>query len=640
MVAAVLVCLLFIVSALCWKYHERILGVLPWVLCAIGMALYPLAYLRRMSLIDWILIACGVWAAAYIALKTREDGTGKLLCELKRQFLDSHLWVAAAILVVACVLLRGEKILEWDGYSFWGPDTKGLYYYDGFAPKYANPAPGFGNYTPMAQIIWWWFLHLGGVYDEQYIFFGYYVFGALMLFSAADKFRAANTRWNILCAVVACVSAVILPGAACTAWYRALCVDPLASILFGALLSETVHRPKENRALWRIKLLTGFFCLPLIKSVAVLSALLAVGFYFIWLGREKLERRFALACLAVTSASSLSWVVFCRLTDRTGYLSGNFSSAFADRLSELKTGAFFAPGLTRGYIASYVRAFISSPIHREKTWAIDLSPLALLILLFLSVFVLWKVGCVPRGNVKSLAGFMILTTAVMYTMMGIGQLTMFYDETQYLEPANALTLMTRYCSPASIGLLMLLFSFASCGAEGADVNLPSTKQVVCCAASGIFILSCGAYAEMGKRFIYDPLDEQRIEKRGYFRVMYEDFLDTVAEIPVNGGTSRVLLGTYETEMNPIVVNEASPVSFVSVSLSGDVETDLPRLAQEAERSHAGYLYLNGASDALIDALSERMDEPFELRRLYKLAETGDLFSDSVGAHRGYDARGG
>lgn len=626
MTAAVLICLLLIVSALCWKYHGRILGVLPWVLCGIGMLLYPLAYLRRMSLIDWIVIACGVRAAVYIAVKARKDGGKKLLDELKRQFLDSHLWVATAILVVACVLLRGEKILEWDGYSFWGPDTKGLYYYDGFAPKYANPAPGFGNYTPMAQIIWWWFLHLGGAYDEQYIFFGYYVFGALMLLSAADKFRAADTRWNILRAVVACASAVILPGVACTAWYRALCVDPLASILFGALLSETVHRPKENRALWRIKLLIGFFCLPLIKSVAILSALLAVSFYFIWLRREKPERRFALACLAVASVSSLSWVVFCRLTDRTGYLSGNFSSAFADRISELKTGAFFAPGLTRGYIASYIRAFVFSPIHREKTWAVDLSPLALLLLLFLAALVLCKIGCVPRGNAKPLIGFMALTVVVMYTMMGIGQLTMFYDETQYLEPANALTLMTRYCSPASIGLLMLLFSFASCKAEGAEGKLPSARQAVCCAVSGALILSCGAYAEMGRRFIHDPLDEQRMEKRGYFSMVYGDFLDAIAEIPVNGETSRVLLGIYETEMNPIVVNEASPVSFVSVSLSGDAETDLSRLAREAERSHAGYLYLNGAGDELIDALSERMRESFELRRLYKLAEIKGLFS--------------
>ena len=625
MTAVVLICLLFIVSALCWKYHERVLGILPWLLCAIGAALYPLAYLRRMSLIDWILIGCGVLAAAYIALKTRKDGTKELFYELKRQFLDSHLWVAAAILVAACVLLRGEKILEWDGYGFWGPDTKGLYYYDGFAPKYANPAPGFGNYTPMAQIIWWWFLHLGGVYDEQYIFFGYYIFGALMLFSAADKFRAADARWSIPCAVAACVPAAVLPGVACTAWYRALCVDPLASILFGALLSETVHRPNENRVLWRIKLLTGFFCLPLVKSVAILSALLAVSFYYIWLRREKRERKFALACLAVASASSLSWVVFCRLTDRTGYLSGGFSSALADRISELKTGAFFAPGLTRGYIASYIRAFISSPIHREKTWAVDLSPLALLLLLFLAAFALCRAGCVPKGNLKPLAGFMALTVVVMYAMMGVGQLTMFYDETQYLEPANALTLMTRYCSPASIGLLMLLFSFASCGAEGADVNLPPVRRGVCCALSGILILSCGAYAEMGRRFIHDPLDEQRMERRGYFSLMYGDFLDAVADIPINGETSRVLLGIYETEMNPIVVNEASPVSFVSVSLSGDVETDLSRLAQEAERSHAGYLYLNGAGDDLVDALSERMNEPFELRRLYKLAEIRGLF---------------
>lgn len=627
MTVVVLICILFIVSALCWKYHDHILGILPWLLCGIGAVLYLLAYIRRMSLIDWVLILCGVCAAAYLTVKTRKDGVDKLICELKRQFLDSHLWVAVIILAAACVLLRGEKVLEWDGYNVWGPDTKGLYYHDGFAPKYSNPAPGFGNYTPMAQIIWWWFAHLGGVYDEQYVFFGYYIFGALMLFSVADKFRAENKYRNTLYAVISCVSAVVLPGVACTAWYRALCVDPLSAILFGAMLSELIHRPKENRQLWRAKLLVGFFCLPLIKSVAILSALLAAGFCFIWLGREKAERKFGLACLAVTASSALSWVVFCRLTDRTGYLSSGFSAALAQRLSELKAGTLLIRGsYTRGYISSYIRAFISSPIHREKTWAIDLSPLMLLAILFLGAFALWKVGCVPKGKIKPLIVFMVLTTFVLYAMLGIGQLTMFYDETQYLEPANALTLMTRYCSSASIGLLMLLVSFSSGHAEGADVNLPSAKQTVCCAVSGALILSCGAYVEMGKRFIFDPLDEQRIEKRNSYRVLYEDFLEDIAKIPIYEESSRVLLGIYGTDMNPIVVNEASPVSFVTVSLSGDVESDISVLIREAEHSHSGYLYLNAASDELVAALSEYIDKPFMLQQLYRAAEIGELSS--------------
>ena len=106
-------------------------------------------------------------------------------------------------------------VLEWDGYSFWGPDTKSLYFNDGFAAQYGNVAPKFGAYTPFAQLIWWLGPHFAGQYNEQYVFWGYLLRsggGAAFLSWRTVFARPQAVGMRALVSVVACTGAVLLPG--------------------------------------------------------------------------------------------------------------------------------------------------------------------------------------------------------------------------------------------------------------------------------------------------------------------------------------------------------------------------------------------------------------------------------------------
>ena len=607
---------------LAWRFHDTLWGTLPTVICAVGLVLYALAFLRAMVWIDAILLLCAAGAGYEMFRQVRRRGPAPLKKAARRIFVDPYLWCGLLLILVMFFLLREEMILEWDGYNFWGPDTKSLYFWNGFAPKYANAAPNFGDYPPMSQLIWWWVLHLAGEYQEKYIFFTYYAFGAILLLSVADRLRGAHTpRWV---APIACVHAILLPGVACTAWYRALCVDPLMSMLFGVALSLVVCRNEDRPGFWKAKVLICVFSLTLVKSIGLLWALLALLFYLLWWW-ERREFKLPLVGAAGCVALFASWRVFCQVMERSTALADNFVTQAAQRLEEISQGVFWTAGNNKGYILSYLKAFFLAPIHRESTWAIDLSPAALILLLFVGAVALWKFGFFPKRKLGRLVGFMALCLVVIYGVLFVGHLTMFYHEPQYLEPVASVTLMTRYCAPANMGLLILLVTLAIRQGPHLD-RVPQKHRVVALTLCAGLIFACGAYNEMYRRFIYDPLDAQRIEFRQGFRETYGDFLGDIQAIPLKEAPGRVLVGIYDTPINPIVINEASPVSFRTLSLSDSYYWDLQVIQTTLEEGHERYLYLMGCSDGLIDLLSEHTADgsEFQIRTLYTVERTDGL----------------
>lgn len=615
MSAVTILAVFAVAAALAWRFEDTVLGVLPPLLCAMGLALYVLAFFNALSAIDWLWLAAGVWALWLMRRMARTQGAAAL----RRVLGDPHLWVCVLILAVMCFCLQNEQILEWDGYNFWGPDTKSLFYRDGYAPLHSNPASRFGDYTPMAQLVWWWFSHLAGEYGENYVFMGNYIFGALLLFGVADRFRTARKPWNLVMAAGACLCAVVLPGVACTSWYRALCVDPLMAMMFGLTLSLTVCRSQSHPGFWRAKLLALAMCLTLVKSIGILWAALALGFWCLWWGKERRAWRFALAWGGGIALCRASWSVFCGLNERSTALVGSFYATVGQRLQELADGVFLTSGNNRGYLASYAKAFLVTPIHRESTPALDIPPAALVLLLFAGALLLWRLGFVPKKKGGRLLVFMAVTLAVIYLVVLVGQFTMFYTETGYLEPVKALTLMTRYCSPAHMGLLMLLCTFVSGqAADSAPEASLGRRRAAALAVTAAVILSCGAYYEMYRRFVYDELDAQRIELRESYRQRYSGFLSAVEGLPLDEPDTRVLLCIYQTSMNPIVINEASPVSFCHLILTGDGEADLAAILAELERTGSGYLYVDGCGDGLAEALSAAAGGPVETGVLYRV----------------------
>jgi len=607
-----------------WHFEDTLIGVLPYGMLALGFLLYALGFLGALGAVDFVLLALGLGAGCGLALRVRREGAKALFVELRRQLLDPHLWVCAGMLVIMCLLLRGEKLLEWDAYNFWGPDTKSLFFRGGYAPVGSNAAPRFGDYPPFCQLIFWWVCHLTRTYNEQYLYFGYYILGALMLYSVAVRFESPGKVGRWVTAILAGLMAVMLPGVVTVAWFRSIYVDSILAMVFGAALVLIVCGPKEKPALWSIKIGLCVAALTLIKSVGILWAALALVFLELWRHKEKGLRPLGLACAGGAGLAYGSWKIFCAAMGRTTYLSDSFSGRLGDRVSDVQGAGLLAGENTRPLLSAFGKALTVTPVHGQNTWAVDFSILGFVVIFFVAAWALGRWGFYPREKRRRLMVFMGLCLGIGYLVVLVGQMTMFYYETQYFEPANAVMMLARYCAPAHVGLLMLLCALASGRTEGAAVKRPSRKAAVAAALAGAVIFLSSAYVEMGWRFISDPLDDARVQWRSTYEQRFEGFFAAIAAIPLDAPRSRVLLGIHKISMNPIVINAAAPVGFVHVDLSGENDADadllLARMAEGAE----GYVFLHSGGEGLAEALSGRLGQTVEFGVLYRIEAGGTL----------------
>lgn len=588
------------------RFRDSLVRTLPITLCSTVLLLYVLAFFRKMAWIDLISAACLLGLTALFVLHGRRQGFHAVARAALEPFKNTQFWINIALLTAIVLLANHRQILEWDAYSFWGADIKSLYYRGGFAEKNSNVAAAFGNYPPMMQLAVWWFLHLFGRYHEGLLFGGYYFFGALLLLSLTDRLHFSKTWQKLAGGSVCAVALFMLPSVADTSWYRTLCADPIMGILFGCLLVELFSQQTCSRgfALYKFSVLTACVCLS--KSIGFLWAAFAVIFLLVWRGWSAGNLKKAAVMLGAGGVTCASWSVFCQVLSRASYLSDKLGSTLGERLEELFSGVFLSAGNNAAYINSFGQAFLFSPAHREKTRALDLSPSLVILVILILFFVFWRCGWLSKGQLVRLEGFFLGACAVIYFVLLCGHLSIFYSETQYTEPLNMVTTMTRYGCPVMTGFLMLVFAI---GAERLSLpGAPGKPRSLRAAAAWLpvlLILSAAGYNDISKCLIpgADPLDPQRVEKRTQFQTDMKPFLDAVAEtVPLEGQGQRVLLLIDYAHDSPIISYCASPISIRSLPCSEISPFTAEGFLFTLENSGAEWFYIQDAPEEALNVL--------------------------------------
>ena len=187
-ICSVLTCVLWIA----YYYKVSVAETMPVFVCGLVLVLYILAALRHLSWID--IVAAAVIALFLLRIMTGTQQEKSKFAKACLENMTQPSTIAAIFTVVAVITLTSGKVVSWwDDINFWASDVKSLYFLDGFAGRYANVSPEFGDYPPGAQLIKWWFLHMSPhVFREGLAFAGYHTMNMVFLFPLFRKLKGRN----------------------------------------------------------------------------------------------------------------------------------------------------------------------------------------------------------------------------------------------------------------------------------------------------------------------------------------------------------------------------------------------------------------------------------------------------------------
>lgn len=631
-IIAFFICL-FMISYF-WK--ESLVETAPVFTCMLILTLYVLAFCHRLDFIDGIGLLVIVCFGGWLVGKKREQRAafGKACL----QNVTQPSFITAVLLLAVVILCTSQKAVSWwDDINFWVTDVRSLYYLNGFAGKYGNVAPEFGDYPPGGQLMKWWFLHFGPHhFREGLAFAGYYCMNLVFMLPLLKKVCGRNIP--VMAGMA--VSLWLLPGIAEVYGYDGFCADLTMACIYGGFLFAVIDREGKKDSFYYGRLMLYLSVLVLVKSVGFIWALFGLIFLAVYQAgsTERVTRAKKndqngqskripdmLCLLAVCAGPALtggSWMLFCLLMRRV-------TKTTATAVTYMTTDEYGISGYTGDFAKAFLEAFAAMPLHKNKTPVLDLTPLGFYLCICLLVIFFYRKNMMPKKQGRLVLWFSILSGALFYGIIFIAHITIFATETQYLEASGMISSIERYGAPFTIGtLLFLAHIWMNCGGNLFDrAKWPFLQKYGPCVCLILFVAltaewQTGYHGLIGYR---KEVPQQLAERAEMIDNDAALFLKKIEALGTEHST-RVCYVQRDDEprwvRNSYTNLEASPISVVYKAVNlDDAVTDW--MAQEIRESHAAYLYVE-KTDADAAKVFNNLTETgaFSCEVLYRIEDDG------------------
>ena len=606
--------LLLAAFILSYLLKEDICDTLPITTGILILLLYVLAFFRGLHGIDVIAIVFLILFIVFLFLLKKERRKD-IIYNMRSVLLHPQMLVFLLSMILLFFCVKDQIALWWDDVNYWATDVKGLYYLNGFAGKYGNVSPEFGDYPPAVQLFKWWFLHFDAkTFHEGYMFAGYYCLNLIFLLPLLKKLKTKN----IFIQFLACLVIFLLPGVINGIYFSGTCSDITMGIVYGAVLWSIWDYKGHTSLFYYIRLMVYLCVLVLTKSVgmewACFGILFFLIFYIKWKEQgeipfQKGNRIKILLLFLLPSMTQLSWMIFCLFNRRVAKLtSAGVHMAVG--------GKYQIPDNAMEKMGYFLRGFAFYPMHSDKTWGLDLSMLMLLIIFAVAFFIGRRTKLLQAYETKKLSIFTIITAFASLGLIFIAHITIFAGELQYLDSFVMAVSIARYGAPFTLGMLYLLF-----GILQSRVSVKKAYTIFF-----IFVLLTTNYVGMYTTLYgYRNTVEQNIKERN-------DMIDENAKRflkVIDGETmlwgKRVLYlrddNTIHWVKDTYVGNAVAPVAVVynGIATDGMSQADI---MNKIEESHAVYLYVDevmGDAAPLFEGMLT--DDDFAYDTLYVIQYT-------------------
>lgn len=627
---------------LAYYWKESLVEVWPVVTCGLVLVLYLLALIHHLSWIDGIgILVIGAFVL-WLFLRGKEER--KTFGKVCLNNMTEPSFITAVLLVgIVAICVAGKVVTWWDDVNFWATDVKSLYYLDGFAGKYGNVAPEFGDYPPGAQLIKWWFLHLSPEkFREGLAFVGYYVMNLSFMLPVLRKLKGRNVPVMFLMAA----ALWFLPSIAEVYGYEGFCADLTMACIYGGFLFAVTQREDKKDCIYYTRLGLYLSVLVLVKSVGFIWAVFGLVFLCLYqyqqgkgktaneeknrLNEKTVMRKEGsstfgriLAVAAAPIVTGGSWLFFCMLMRRV-------TKTTTTAVKYMTTDEYGISGYTGDFAKAFMKAFLTSPLHKEKGPFLDLTPLGFYVCICLLVLFFYRKNLMPKKKGRLILGYSVVSGALFYGIIFLAHITIFATETQYLEASGMISSIERYGAPFTIGTLLFLANIWMAYGEKlfAGEKVPGFVQKYGTSLCFILFVALTAGYQTGYHGLIGYRTEKSEQLQERAQMIDEDsglFLEKIQALGTDNST-RVCYIQRDNEprwvKNSYTNMEASPVSVVYKSLNlNDAQTDW--MVQEIRASHAEYLYVENTeadAEAVFDTLMA--EGSFACETLYRIADDG------------------
>lgn len=603
----------FIVTIyLAYKNKENMAEVFPVTACGLIVILYLLAYVRRLSWIDGISVGIIGYSLFHFFQQNKEKR--KVSLKIARELLMQPVTLMVVIsIAIVCLCVQDRIALWWDDVNFWATDVKSIYYLDGFAGKYGNAAPEFGDYPPGVQLFKWWFLHFQpSEFKEGLMFAGYYTLNMLLLAPLFSKMKSmANKAGSLLQYFLGGICLFLFPSVVETFYLEGTCSDLPMAIAYGLFLWSVLDEKNHTRGFSYGRQILSLSLVMICKNTGFQWVIYGLLFWFLYhwiMDREERKGTFFrfLGISLLPVAMEGSWLLSCLLKRRVAKLTGA-------GIKMAVSGTVPNVDYRMELLENFIKGFIFEPIHRQNTIAIDLSVMMVLVLAAVSLFLMGRKRICTKKECFFLGGYFIITGMVSYGITLIAHMTIFVTELQYLEAVVMTASIERYGAPFTIGLLYVLWQLGLRRNENKKQQgyfIAMLAVCLCAQWPGAYYALNGYRAE---------LEGKRQERSSMVGEEARLFAEKTENIWKEKGTRVLYLrdGSTNHSIKDTYINyEVSPLGVVYGNVAENLaQSEVCR--QLIEQSHASYLYADAtqleSSQFFLD-----MAEEFEYETLYKI----------------------
>ncbi len=607
--------ILIVAAMLHIRFRSDPAEALSMAYCGTLLLLYALAFINRLNWINFL--GTGIFAGAFLSLRARrrrmsasageKKNSGKpayaygqemdqaeeqVFARFRGFFLDVRVLTTLVFILLLTLLVKDQIYTWWDDLNFWASDAKSIFFLGGFAGKYGNVSPEFGDYPPMTSLSKWLFLNISpSNYREGLAFAGYYASILMLLLPLTTQLREKKIWQQILGTVVI----FMIPGVVNGVLFYGTCADVIMGLLYGNLLLTLWRYTKEEQGpaneeadqpagVFRmLQIIITSALLPLSKSTGMMWVVFALLFYLL-VCRKNIQRRKTVFFTILLSSlfTEGTWLLFCVVHRRISKVVGlGVNMMFR---------GYRLPSNTWEKIVYFWKGFWLYPMHSHRNITLDLSTGVFFVLCIVAWILLLCRSKVQSGEGRRLLLFTVLSGLIAYGIVFFSHISIFQTEDQYLDASAMGISMARYAVPFTLGQLMLLGEmFLSEKKNHQEQRRMPLGMYVFFA----FVLLTADYTGMWSGTV--GYRQSLSENLGYRQDMIDadgkTFLETYGDSQNLWG-KRVL---YLRDGNAIhwvkdtyISNEASPIAMVYGSYIAETTED--QIMEMIRTSHAAYVY--------------------------------------------------